>query len=85
MPTIFDLTGKRGACDADFTTNSLLHEAARLDAQSGKPVTEAGKSLLATARPWAELGQHIGECACGSTLAFDHPTEELPQLDEAAA
>jgi hypothetical protein len=66
------LTGKPGACDQDPTTNSILHAAARRDAGTGMPITSEGKELLASSRPWPELGEHarIGECQCGSSLIF---------------
>jgi hypothetical protein len=58
-------------CPAAVATR--LHDEARADAASGSPVTERGRALLESARPWPELGEgaHLGECVCGTSLVFE--------------
>jgi hypothetical protein len=56
-------------CPTDPTTASYHHAAARADAATGAPVTEAGRNLVATARPWGD-GRVIGDCVCGSSFIY---------------
>lgn len=58
---------RRACCPSDADAARQHHEAVKADAAGGAPVTEHGRHLLSTLRPWPELG-HCGECLCGSTL-----------------
>lgn len=58
-------------CPSDFEAAQAWHAQVRADAASGSPVTEHGRALLATARPWPEAGVMVGECGCNSSLCFE--------------
>lgn len=49
------------------------HERAKADAATGLPITDQGRALLLSARPWPSLGPraYVGECMCRSSLVFD--------------
>lgn len=71
--TLTELLRDRRACCPDDTDEARVHhERVKADAATGAPTTAHGQHLLATLRPWPELGQ-LGECACGSSLLI---TEE---------
>ncbi len=65
--TIAELRERATLCPSDTAAARAHHEAVRADAASGNPVTEHGRHLLATRRPWPGLGW-CGECLCLSTL-----------------
>lgn len=58
-------------CPADFAAAQAWHDRVRADAASGAPVTDHGRALLASARPWPDAETTIGECGgCHSSLCF---------------
>lgn len=67
--TIAELRERALLCPTDAAAARAHHDAVRADAATGNPVTEHGKHLHRTLRPWPGLGR-IGECACMSSLVI---------------
>jgi hypothetical protein len=61
------MRARAACCPSDPIAARAHHDLVRADAASGAPVTEHGRHLASTLRPWPELGR-CGECLCGSTL-----------------
>lgn len=57
-------------CPDDSDEAAAHHRRVKADAATGAPVTDHGRRLLETSRPWPEEGCRIGECLCGSSLMF---------------
>ncbi len=67
--TILELRDRSKLCPADTDDARAHHDRVRADAATGAPVTEHGKHLHRTLRPWPGLGR-IGECLCMSSLVI---------------
>lgn len=76
--TIAELRERAKACPSDPAAARAHHDAVRADVATGNPVTEHGKHMLRTLRPWPGLGV-IGECACMSSLVIADPTVDDEQ------
>lgn len=74
--TIAELRECAKNCPSDSVEARAHHDAVRADAATGHPVTEHGKHLLSTLRPWPGLGQ-IGECLCMSSLVIADENVEV--------
>lgn len=72
--TIAELRERAKCCPSDTAEARAHHDAVRRDAATGSPVTEHGRHLFSTLRPWPGLGR-LGECLCMSTLVL--PDEEV--------
>jgi hypothetical protein len=64
---VAQLRERLGACPREPAAARAHHAQVKADAAGGAPITAHGRHLLATRRPWPDLGW-CGECLCGSTL-----------------
>lgn len=60
-------------CPEDVDAAREVHERAKVEAfcalEGAIPATTPqGLALVASARPWPEIGGYVGECACGTSL-----------------
>jgi hypothetical protein len=81
--TISQLRERAQLCPSDPLEARAHHDRVRADAATGNPVTEHGKHLHSTLRPWPGLGR-MGECLCMSSLVIADATS-AGDLEEVAA
>lgn len=73
--TIAELRQRATLCPTDTAEARAHHDAVRADAATGNPVTEHGRALFSSLRPWPGLGR-IGECLCMSSLVISDQEED---------
>ena len=68
------------ACPSEAAASRVWHRRVKLDAARVHPSTPHGRSVRASGRWWAGVGQ-LGECLCGSSLVVAEDLDQ-PEDDE---